>query len=81
MRALYAMAGAYPQGREYNVLHDAESAKAVFAQWPTEIYVADFHLGRDVYSGRGVAERAYACPHILPTFFLWGQAPSEETQP
>ena len=64
------MAGAYPQGREYNILHDAESAKTVFAQWPKEIYIADFHLGRDVYSGRGVAERTYACPHIL-----WGLSP------
>lgn len=59
VKALYAMAGAYPKGREYNVYNDAESGKIVFAKWPTPIYVSDFNLGRDVYSGRGVTERTY----------------------
>ena len=59
VKALYAMGGAYPKGREYNVYNDAESGKIVFAKWPTAIYISDFNLGRDVYSGRGVAERMY----------------------
>ena len=69
VRALYAMAGEYPQGREYNVYHDAASAKTVFARWPTAIYISDFHLGRDTYSGRAVAERAYAYPNPVHDIF------------
>lgn len=71
VRALYTMAGDYPKGREYNIQHDAASAKIVFAQWPTPIYVADFNLGRDVYSGRMAAERQYAYPN--PVHDVYGR--------
>ena len=78
VKSLYAMGGSYPKGREYNVRNDAESAKIVFARWPTAIYVVDFNLGRDVYSGRGVAERAY--PFRNPVHDIFARClPARET--
>lgn len=53
---LVSMACSYPDGREYNVERDPESARLVFAQWPTPIVFSDFQYGYDVYAGRAVAD-------------------------
>ncbi|MBQ0031603.1 MAG: nucleoside hydrolase [bacterium] len=63
VKALYAMAGKYPQGREYNVEWDVPSARVVFDRWPTPIFISDFNLGRSIYSGRKVSETAYGYPN------------------
>ena len=67
--AWYAMACKGPKGLEYNVQHDAASAKIAFARWPTPIYFSDFDLGRNIYAGRGVAERAYPYPNPVKDIF------------
>ena len=54
-----AMACRHPHGKEYNSAEDAESSRIALAEWPTPVFVSDFGYGRDVYSGRDVAERAY----------------------
>ena len=59
VRRYVAMAGKMPKGTEYNVQHDAESARITFATWPTEVVFVDYFAGRHVYCGRGVAEAKY----------------------
>ncbi len=49
--ALVSMAAILPEGRECNVVSDYKAAEAVFAQWPTPIYLSDFHIGLQVYTG------------------------------
>ena len=71
VRAWYAMAGRMPKGREYNMMHDGPSAQIAFARWPTPIVVSDWDLGRHIYSGRTVAERAYPYPNPVHDIFAW----------
>ncbi len=51
--ALVSMAAILPQGRECNVVSDYKSAEKVFANWPTAIYLSDFHIGVNVKTGYG----------------------------
>lgn len=67
--AWYAMACKGPKGREYNVMHDGASAKIALEQWPTPVYFSDFDLGRNIYAGRAVAERAYSYPNPVKDIF------------
>ena len=71
VRAWYVMAGRLPKGREYNMMHDGPSAQIAFARWPTPIVVSDWALGRHIYSGRTVAERAYPYPNPVHDLFAW----------
>ncbi len=73
----YAMACKYPKGREYNSKWDAESSKIAFEQWPTPIVFSDFDLGRNIYSGRIVAETEYAYRNPVKDIFCWS-LPSRE---
>lgn len=49
--ALVSMAAILPQGRECNVVSDYPAAQKVFADWPTAIYLSDFHIGVNVKTG------------------------------
>ncbi len=77
VKAWYVMGCHAPRGREYNILHDAASAKIAFEKWPTPIVVSDFVLGRNTYSGRGVTERTYGYRNPVKDIFAWS-LPSRE---
>lgn len=49
--ALVSMAAILPEGRECNVLCDAASAKEIFDNWPTPIYLSDFYIGLSIKTG------------------------------
>ncbi len=51
--ALVSMAAILPQGRECNVVSDYKSCEKVFGEWPTPIYLSDFHIGVNVKTGYG----------------------------
>jgi inosine-uridine nucleoside N-ribohydrolase len=51
VRQLVSMAGAFPEGREYNVLVDSTASEKVFAQWPTQIIFSGFEIGKQVKTG------------------------------
>lgn len=51
--ALVSMAAILPQGRECNVVSDYKSCEKVFNEWPTSIYLSDFHIGVNVKTGYG----------------------------
>lgn len=49
--ALVSMAAILPQGRECNVMCDYKASEKVFNNWPTAIYLSDFHIGVNVKTG------------------------------
>ncbi|QRR00572.1 nucleoside hydrolase [Dyadobacter sandarakinus] len=51
VKRLVSMAGAFPEGREYNVLVDSVASGKVFTQWPTEIIFSGFEIGKAVVTG------------------------------
>jgi inosine-uridine nucleoside N-ribohydrolase len=51
VKQLVSMAGAFPQGREYNVYADSLAAAKVFAEWPTEILFSGFEIGKEIKTG------------------------------
>lgn len=77
VKAWYAMACRHPDGREYNAMHDGASTKFAVENWPTPIYWSDWNLGRDVYSGRLVAETDYPFRNPVKDVFAWS-LPSRE---
>lgn len=50
-----AMAGAFPEGREFNVFKDSVAAFDVFHNWPTPILFSGFEIGAKIKTGRKVA--------------------------
>lgn len=50
-----AMAGAFPEGREFNIHEDAESAIFAFANFPKPILFSGFEIGDKIKTGGKVA--------------------------
>jgi len=66
------MACAYPRGIEYNSGNekgDPKATQTVLENWPGEIVFSDFEVGRDIYTGRAVAETEYAYPNPIKQVF------------
>ena len=54
--ALVSMAAILPEGREFNVICDYKAAENVFANWPTKMYLSDFHIGWQILTGYDPAD-------------------------
>jgi inosine-uridine nucleoside N-ribohydrolase len=52
---LISMAGAFPQGREFNVFCDPAASAFVFEQWPTPITLSGFEIGDAILTGKKLA--------------------------
>jgi len=52
VKRLVAMAGKFPEGREFNVIEDSASSKYVFDHWPTRIIFSGFEIGEKIFTGR-----------------------------
>jgi len=51
VKHLVSMAGAFPQGREYNVYADSSASEKVFTNWPTQIIFSGFEIGKQIKTG------------------------------
>ena len=51
VNCLVSMAAILPEGRECNVISDYKAAEAVFNEWPTAVYLSDFHIGWKIMTG------------------------------
>jgi len=51
-----AMAGGFPQGREFNVEKDAAASFEVFSKWPKPILFSGFEIGQSIATGSRVAK-------------------------
>ena len=54
VKELVSMAGAFPEGREYNVLTDSVASEKVFTNWPTQIILSGFEIGKQIKTGAKV---------------------------
>ncbi|WP_026462923.1 nucleoside hydrolase [Adhaeribacter aquaticus] len=77
VKNLVSMAGAFPQGREYNVYMDTLSAAKVFEAWPTSITLSGYEIGSQVRTGlRVIANEKLQGP--VKDVFTWCMARSEK---
>ena len=51
-----AMAGRFPEGREFNVYRDAEASYFVFNHWPTRILFSGWEIGNSILTGSKLAK-------------------------
>jgi inosine-uridine nucleoside N-ribohydrolase len=51
VKQLVSMAGAYPQGDEFNINRDPASARYVFEHWPSQVIFSGFEIGKDIKTG------------------------------
>ena len=52
VKRLVSMAGAFPEGKEFNVYCDVEASRVVADEWPTEILFSGFEIGDKVLTGK-----------------------------
>lgn len=52
VKRLVSMAGEFPEGREFNVYCDTPASKVVTEEWPTEIVISDFSIGKNILTGK-----------------------------
>lgn len=52
-----AMAGHFPEGKEFNVSIDSASSSYVFEHWPTPILFSGFEIGAQIHTGGKLAEK------------------------
>lgn len=58
VKRLVSMAGKFPSGKETNIIVDPASAEKVFNEWPVEIVISGYEIGRHVRTGdRLIVER------------------------
>ncbi|MDQ6478484.1 nucleoside hydrolase [Dyadobacter sp. LHD-138] len=51
VKEVVAMAGAFPKGREFNVMIDSVASENVFAKWPTQITFSGVEIGNGIKTG------------------------------
>ncbi len=51
VKRLVSMAGAFPQGKEFNVFMDSTASEYVFNEWPGEIIFSGFETGSKIFTG------------------------------
>ena len=52
VKRLISMAGAFPQGWEFNVCTDSTASVVVFEQWPTPVVISGFDIGVGILTGK-----------------------------
>lgn len=74
VKKLVAMAGAFPEGSEFNVNQHPEASSIVFSQWPRPILFSGFEVGVRIMTGKQVGSRTgddpvtYAYRYNLETY-------------
>jgi inosine-uridine nucleoside N-ribohydrolase len=51
VKKLVSMAGAFPNGREYNIFMDSAASEYLYANWPGEIIFTGFEIGWKIRTG------------------------------
>lgn len=56
VKRVVAMAGLFPEGREFNLYCDVSAAKTVTEEWPTEIVFSGFEIGERILTGKKLVQ-------------------------
>ena len=51
VKKLVSMAGAFPEGKEFNVFKDSSASEYVFNNWPGEIVFTGWEIGSKIFTG------------------------------
>lgn len=51
VKRLVSMAGAFPEGKEFNIHMDSLSSKYVYDNWPGEVVFTGFEIGKQIHTG------------------------------
>lgn len=70
VKRLVSMAGRFPSGKETNIIVDPKSAAVVFEQWPVEIVIAGYELGRPVRTGDRVIEASTTADPVTDVYAM-----------
>ena len=62
VKKLVAMAGAFPEGTEFNVNQHASASLHAISKWPKPILFSGFEIGAKIFTGRKVAEQGGSNP-------------------
>ena len=60
VKRLVAMAGAFPEGREFNIYRDAVAGQEALAAWPTPILFSGFEIGEAIMTGNRLVREGNA---------------------
>ncbi|SEK17938.1 Inosine-uridine nucleoside N-ribohydrolase [Parapedobacter koreensis] len=52
-----AMAGNLPEGKEFNVVEDAQAAYDAVSQWPKPLLISGFEIGSKIFTGGALNEK------------------------
>jgi len=67
---LIAMAGGFPQDREFNVCTDSTASVIVFKQWPTPITLSGFEIGVEILTGKRLMASDITCSPVKDAFSM-----------
>jgi inosine-uridine nucleoside N-ribohydrolase len=70
VKKLVAMAGQFPEGKEFNVFSDIESSKNVFDKWPGTIIFTGYEVGKNIKTGLKLANSDQTYSPVKDVFKL-----------
>ncbi|MDR0796593.1 MAG: nucleoside hydrolase [Tannerella sp.] len=70
VKHVVSMAGWFPEGREFNVHCDTPASIVVFENWPTDIILSGFEIGKDVLTGKKLVQMNVEGSPVKETYEL-----------
>lgn len=70
VKQLVSMAGAFPEGREFNVYVDVKASQFIIKEWPTPILFSGFEIGSQIYTGKRLVESGIQNNPIVDTYTM-----------
>ncbi len=70
VKQLVSMAGAFPEGREFNVYVDPEAARLIVSEWPTPILFSGFEIGSQIFTGKRLMDSGVQGSPIVDTYAM-----------
>ena len=70
VKQLVSMAGAFPEGKEFNVYVDAKASQYIMKEWPTPILFSGFEIGSQIFTGKRLVESGIKNNPIVDTYTM-----------
>jgi inosine-uridine nucleoside N-ribohydrolase len=70
VKRLVSMAGAFPEGREFNVYVDPAASQLVMKEWPTPVLLSGFEIGSRIFTGKRLVESGIQNSPIIDTYTM-----------
>jgi inosine-uridine nucleoside N-ribohydrolase len=70
VKYLVSMAGAFPEGREFNVYCDPPASSLIATEWPTDIIFSGFEIGEKILTGTRLIASSITDSPVKDTYAL-----------